>query len=314
MKKTLSLIMTAFMLFSLIPVAVMAEETAGETPAEQEYIRYMFDFDTAEGTPVINDQPSQVSIADYNGSNALKVAGDWNPGSFSIELPEAVKTKYALVKIKTTRIVGADEQYYYFDTAPAYKDSNGNESMRLRYAYDRKVRSGHGEQDFGVPQNGVTEEFEAVIDFTAQTVTYGENTKPLYETATDIKSIYFEFGNCNDIIYFDDIEVIGFNDYSAITEPSYEVISIAADGEEVTVLADAKGKTLEISIEKTGDFEVIGAIYDGSKLICADVLDNGIVSLDVPADADTKAYTTKIFAWDSLEVLSPIFDARPIFE
>ena len=102
-----------------------------------------------------------------------------------------------MVKVKTTPLT--NDGRVDFVNAPAFKDSNGRKSMYIRYNYDKKVFFGGGEQNIGIPANGVTEEFEAVIDFTAQTVTYGENTKPLCETATDIKSIYFEFGNCNDI-------------------------------------------------------------------------------------------------------------------
>jgi len=320
MKKTLSLIMTAFMLFSLIPVAVMAEETAGETPTEQEYIRYMFDFDSEETTPVITNKPSNVTIEEYNGSKALKVAGNGTWMNFSIELPEAVNTRYVLVKIKGTP---ETSNTLLYQATPSYRDSSGNEAMRFRYWYDKQIQYGKDntftdytrENLHPYPSAGVPDKFEAVMDLSTHTVSFGDKTGYLLKQVSDIKSLVFESdNNANATVYFDDIEVIGFNDYSAIQEPSYEVISITTDGAEVTALADAKGKTLEISIEKTGDFEVIGAIYDGSKLICADVLDNGIVSLDVPEDADTENYTTKIFAWDSLEVLSPIFDARPIFE
>ena len=311
-KKVLITLSEEFGFGAEVAVSVNGEEVTRFKSAGKDYtVSYKYDFDTAEGTPVIANQPSQVSIEEYNGSKALKVAGNGSDGYFSIELPKAVKTKYALVKVKTTSL--RNDERVDFVNAPAFKDSNGRKSMYIRYGYDKYVYSGDGAQNMGVPANGVTEEFEAVIDFTEQTVTYGENTKPLCETATDIKSIYFEFGSCNDIFYFDDIEIIGFNDYSVITEPSYKVISLTADGEEVASLADAKGKTLEIAVEKTGDFEVIGAIYDGNKLIGLSAVENGKISLAVPSDADTKTYTVNIYAWESLQTLSPIFEANPIF-
>jgi len=245
MKKTLSLILASVMLLSLMPMTTFTEDLTNDELATQfsmvdsdDIVEYKYNFDTTEGTPVITNQPSKVTIEEYNGSKALKVEGNGNENTFSIELPEAVNTKYALIKIKTTPVTS--DGIYGFMNAPAFKGSNGKNATYIRYHYDKKIYFSGGEQSIGVPTNGVTEEFEAVIDFTAQTVTYGGNTKPLYETTTDIKSISFNYNwDLNDKIYFDDIEVIGFNDYSVIrptgTVPENGANNISAFEKEISI-------------------------------------------------------------------------------
>ncbi len=76
---------------------------------------------------VLAVEKSNVTIEEYNGSKALKIAGNGNDGFFSIELPKAVTTKYALVKVKTTPLT--NDGRVDFVNAPAFKDSNGRKSM-----------------------------------------------------------------------------------------------------------------------------------------------------------------------------------------
>ena len=309
MRKSLSLILVWVILFSLMPSVTFAQDLVNDGVVTQfntgdlyDVVEYKYDFDSFESTPTITNQPSNVTIEEYNGSKALKVTGKGSDGYFSIELPKAVKTKYALVKVKTTPVM--NDGWANIVNAPAFKDSNGRKSVYIRYNYDKKVYSGHGEQNIGVPASGKAEEFEAVIDFTAQTFTYGENTKPFCEEAIDIKSIYFEFGNCNDIFYFDDIEITGFNDYSTIKPseivPANGATNISAFENEISIkypiaVTEGFADSQNITIIKNGeelfrdtDYTVTGS---GKKLV---------ITLNEPAGVESEV---KVFINDELITL-----------
>ena len=107
---------------------------------------------------------------------------------------------------------------------------------------------------------------------------------------------------------------MGFDDLAAIETASYTVTGITSGDEAVKTLAEAAGKTISVAVEKTGKFTLICALYEGTTLVEIAEYSDGKITLDIPSDATTKTYTTKLFAWRSLTDITPLLTAETLFE
>lgn len=311
-------------------------ETISEAQYEDYIKKYVYDFETATTTPTLkwHQTPIKSSVTfetnPATGSKAMKFKGvNGEVTDFSIVLPEEVTTRYALVKMKATPAYMESTMHMY--RAPKILSEAGYESVRFAYnnTWPRVVYGSNALTYTNIASRNVTQdtiaagrtdEFEALLDFKEKTVVLttpsgSEVTGAFVEEASGIKELHFNVntGCLNQVIYYDDIEIIGFNDPAVIEPVSYTITGITSGNEEITSLGQAAGKTIDISIEKTGIVTLIGAIYDGNTLVDVAVYSDGSIVLDVPKDAQTKAYTTKLFAWNSLMDIAPVMETKPFF-
>lgn len=303
-------------------------------------VKYLYDFENPENDPVLKFLDGKANVTVENnpvtGSRALKVKSGWV--AFSFDLPEAVTNRYILLKANATITAKGNNSTVITTSTPTFNDSGGKNAVRYKYYADAQVCYGYGDYNgsYGTLNiappvtdstisAGRVDIFETIIDLEEQTfdiyqttadgtVTVYEN-KPLIHNVKDIKTVAFELSTSeNFTAYYDDIEVMGFDDYSALFPPSYKVTSITCEKNPITSLKEAAGKTIDIMVEQIGDFVIIGATYDGKYLKNVEICNNGMISINMPTDATEKEYTVKLFAWKNLNGIAPLFDAQPLFE
>jgi len=299
-------------------------------------VKYLYDFENPEKDPVLKFLSGNSNVAIENnpitGSRALKVQSGWV--AFSFDLPEAVDNRYILLRTKATITEKGSNATVTTTSTPTFNDSDGKNAVRYKYYADAQVCYGYGDYNgsYGTLNiappvtdstisAGRVDSFETIIDLEEQTfdiyqteangtVTVYEN-KPLINKIKDIKTIAFELATSETFtVYYDDIEVMGFDDYSALFPPSYKVTGITCEENPITSLKEAAGKTIDIAVEQIGDFVIMGAIYDGSTLLSTQMCENGIISINVPDNADM----VKLFAWKNMTDITPLFDVQPLFE
>ena len=305
-----------------IEVLLNRETVTKFTTGTKNTIEYKYDFD--ELIPEITDNDGKATpMISYetnpaNGTKALKVTGDGKDWcNFQIDLPAEITTKYVLVKMDMINTTSQAARYAYIE------DSNGNTLVKLgNDGSDGKLYYSEGDCNMPVVTvNSVkTDSFEILLntkDHTVYTKDKNGDEKSgsfISASANGVKTLRFQIENVNADIYYDDIEIMGYDDPADIETVSYTVTGVTCEEQNVTSLAEAAGKTISVAVEKTGEFTLICALYEGGTLVEVVEYSDGKITLEIPSDATTKTYTTKLFAWSSLTDITPIMETKSIFD